>query len=108
MYCMVEKTVSQVNREKQDESTQDHDPNAIISTQLEFEWRSFHSEKLCRLYLSPNDVRVIKFRKLRQSEHVDIMGEGRSSLVILTGKSTVNLYLLDLGAQTGRKYQKEP
>jgi len=40
------------------------------------------------LYRSPNIVRVIKSRRLRQAGHVARMEEGRSVFKILTGKPT--------------------
>ena len=40
------------------------------------------------MYLSPNIVRVIKYRRLRWSGHVSRMEEGRSAFKILRGKPT--------------------
>ena len=53
-----------------------------------WEWRRLHNEELHRLYRSPNIVRVIKSRRLRRTEHVVRMEEGRSAFKILTGKPT--------------------
>ena len=49
------------------------------------EWRRLHNEEFHRLYRSPNIVRVIKSRRLRQTDHVAKMEEGRSAFKILTG-----------------------
>ena len=46
-----------------------------------------HTPKLHSLYRSPNRVRVIKSRRLRQVGHVARMEEGRSAFKILTGTS---------------------
>ena len=40
------------------------------------------------MYRSPNIVRVIKSRRLRQAGHLARMEEGRSAFKILTGKPT--------------------
>ena len=50
--------------------------------------RKLHNEGLHSLYRLPNIVRVNKPRRLRWSEHVDRMEEGRSTLKKLTGKPT--------------------
>ena len=44
------------------------------------EWRRLHTEELHSLYRSPNIVRVIKSGRLRWTEHVARMEEGRSVL----------------------------
>jgi hypothetical protein len=38
-------------------------------------WRKFHNDELHGLYSSPNIVRVIKSRKLREAGHVARVGE---------------------------------
>ena len=48
------------------------------------EWRRLHNEELHSLYHSPNIARVIKSKRLRLSEHVARMEEGRSVFKILT------------------------
>ena len=53
-----------------------------------WEWGKLHNEDLCRLYYSPNIVRVIKSIKFRWEGHVAIMEEGRSTIKILTGTPT--------------------
>ena len=39
------------------------------------EWRRLHNEELNDLYSSPNNVRVIKWRRMRWAGHVARMGE---------------------------------
>ena len=41
------------------------------------EWRKLHNEELNDLYCSPNEVRVIKLRRMRWAGHVARMEEGR-------------------------------
>jgi hypothetical protein len=36
------------------------------------EWRRLHNEELNHLYSSPNIIRVIKSRKMRWAEHVQV------------------------------------
>jgi hypothetical protein len=40
-------------------------------------WRKLHNDELHSLYFSPNNVRVIKSRRIRCEGHVARMGEGR-------------------------------
>ena len=40
-------------------------------------WRRLHSEELNDLYCSPNIIRVINSRKMREAEHVARMWERR-------------------------------
>ena len=56
----------------------------------ENEWKIPHNEELHSLQHSPNIVRVIKYRRLRQAGHVARMEECRSALKILTGKPIGN------------------
>ena len=44
------------------------------------EWRKLHNEDLNDLYSSPNIVRVIKWRRMRQAGHVACMGEERGGV----------------------------
>jgi hypothetical protein len=50
------------------------------------EWRKLHNEELSDLYSSPNNVRVIKLRRIRWAEYVARMREGRGVYRILVGK----------------------
>jgi hypothetical protein len=49
------------------------------------ELRKLHNEELNDLYCSPNIVRVIKSRRMRWTEHVARMGEGREVYRFLVG-----------------------
>jgi hypothetical protein len=46
-------------------------------------WRRLHDEELHNLYASPNDMRVIKSRRIRWVGHVALIGEMRSAYDIL-------------------------
>jgi hypothetical protein len=48
-------------------------------------WRRLHNEELCDLYISP-DIKVIKSRRIRWTEHVAYMGEITNAFSILVGK----------------------
>jgi len=50
------------------------------------EWRRLHNEELNDLYSSPNNVRVIKSRRMRWAGHVARMGEERGLYRVLVGK----------------------
>jgi hypothetical protein len=50
------------------------------------EWRKLHNEELSDLYFLPNNVRVVKSRRMRWAGHVARMGEGRGVLRVLVGK----------------------
>ena len=50
------------------------------------EWRTLHNEELNDLYSSPNNVRVIKSRRMRWVGHVAHMGEERVMYRVLLGK----------------------
>jgi len=50
------------------------------------EWRKLHNEELNDLYSSPNNVRVIKSRKMRWASHVTRMEERRVVYRVLVGK----------------------
>jgi hypothetical protein len=43
------------------------------------EWRRLHNEELNALYSSPNNIRVIKSRRVRWAGHVVRMEEGRGA-----------------------------
>ena len=49
-------------------------------------WRKLHNEELNDLYCSPNNVQVIKLRRLRLEGHVVCMGERRGLYRVLVGK----------------------
>jgi len=50
------------------------------------EWRRFYNEELNDLYSSPNNVRVIKSRRMRWAGHVARMGEERGVYRVFLGK----------------------
>ena len=50
------------------------------------EWRRLYNEDLNDLYSSPNNVRVIKSRRMRWAWHVARMGEERGVYRVLLGK----------------------
>jgi hypothetical protein len=50
------------------------------------EWRKLHNGELNALYFSPNFVRMMKSRRMRWTEHVARMEEGRDVFRVLVGK----------------------
>jgi hypothetical protein len=50
------------------------------------EWRKLHNEELNDLYSLPNNVRVVKSRRMRWAGHVARMGEDRGVHRVLVGK----------------------
>ena len=50
------------------------------------EWRRLHNEELYDLYCSPNNIRVIKSRKMRLAGHVARMGEMGGAYRVLVGR----------------------
>ena len=50
------------------------------------EWRKLHNEELRDLYSLPNNVRVVKKRRMRWAGHMARMGEGRGVRRVLVGK----------------------
>jgi hypothetical protein len=52
-------------------------------------WRKLHNDELHNLYSSPNNVRVIKSRRLRWARHVARMGEGKGVYRALVEKPEV-------------------
>ena len=55
--------------------------------EVTWEWRKLHNEELNDLYSSPNNVRVIKSKRIRRAGHVARMGKRRGVYRILVGKS---------------------
>jgi hypothetical protein len=51
------------------------------------EWRKLHKDQLNDLYSSPNNIRVIKSRRLRWAWHVASIGARRSAYRFLMGKT---------------------
>jgi hypothetical protein len=51
------------------------------------EWRILHNKELYALYSSPNNIRVIKSRRLRWAGHVARMGKSRGAYRVFVGKS---------------------
>ena len=56
------------------------------------EWRRLHNEEINYLYCSPNIVRVIKWRRMRWTGHVERMGEERGVYRVLVGKPEGKIY----------------
>jgi hypothetical protein len=50
------------------------------------EWRTLYNKELCGLYSSPNNIWVIKSRRMRWSVHVAYMGDRRGAYKVLMGK----------------------
>ena len=50
------------------------------------EWRRLHNEELNDLYSSPNNVRVIKSRRMRWAGYVMRMGDKKGAYRVLVGK----------------------
>jgi hypothetical protein len=50
------------------------------------EWRKVYNEELDNLYVSPNIIRQIKSRRMRQVGHVARIGEDRKVYRVLMGK----------------------
>jgi hypothetical protein len=51
--------------------------------------RKLHNDELHSLYSSPNNVRVIKSRRMRWAGHMTRMGEGRGVYRVLVGRPKV-------------------
>jgi hypothetical protein len=50
------------------------------------EWRKLHNEELNDLYFSPNNVWIVKSRRMRWTGHVADMGERSGAYRVLVGK----------------------
>jgi hypothetical protein len=50
------------------------------------EWRRLHNVELYALYFSPNIIRVVRSRGLREAGHIARMGERRGEHRVLVGK----------------------
>jgi hypothetical protein len=50
------------------------------------EWRKLHNEELHNLYLSPDNIRQVRSRRMRWAGHVARMGEERKMYKVLVGK----------------------
>src|SRR5215468_6400005 len=62
-----------------------HSPLQLLIHFQTGEWRKLQNEELHDLYSSPNNVRVIKLRRMRWAEHVARMGEERGVFRVLVG-----------------------
>jgi len=60
--------------------------------------RKLHNEELNDPYCSPNDIRVIKSRRMGWAGHIAGMGERRDVYRVLVGKHEERYHLEDLGA----------
>ena len=56
------------------------------SGETTWEWRKLHNEELIDFYSSPNNVRVIKSRRMIWAGHVALMGERGGVYSVLVGK----------------------
>jgi len=61
------------------------------------EWRILHNKELNDLYSSPNNVRVIKSRRMRWAGHVARMGDERGMCRVLVGNQREGDHWGDLG-----------
>jgi len=50
------------------------------------EWRNLHNEKLHDLCSSPNNIPVIKSRRMRWAGHAACMGDTRGIYMVLVGQ----------------------
>jgi len=57
-----------------------------MNDEVTVEWRRLHKEELNDLYSSPNNVLVIKWRRMRWAGHVAHMGEEMGVYRVLLGK----------------------
>jgi len=50
-----------------------------IREEVAGDWRRLHNEELHNLYTSPNNIRVIKSRRMGWVEHIACVGEMRNT-----------------------------
>jgi len=50
------------------------------------DWRKLHNEEFIDLYSSPNIIRVIKSRRMRWTENLELTGEWKDAYMVLVGK----------------------
>ena len=58
-------------------------------------WRKLHASELNDLYLSPDILRLIKWRRIRRAGHIARMGNRRGTYRVLVGKSEGKSHLKD-------------
>jgi hypothetical protein len=49
-----------------------------LETEVAAGWRKLHNEEFHKLYISPNNIRVMKLRRMRWAGHVAHMGNMRN------------------------------
>jgi hypothetical protein len=60
--------------------------NSALSVELTGEWRKLHNEELHNLYYSPDNIRMIRSRRMRWAGHIACMREMRNAYKILVVK----------------------
>jgi hypothetical protein len=63
-------------------------------------WRRLHNEELHNLHVSPNNIRVIKSRRMKWTVHVARMGEIRNKYKILVENLRGTGHSEELGIDT--------
>jgi len=61
------------------------------------EWRKLHNEELNDLYSSPNNIQVIKSRRMRRAGHVACMGDRKGVYTVWWGNLRERGHLGDPG-----------
>jgi hypothetical protein len=54
--------------------------------ELLWSWRKLHNEELDNIYFSPNQIRMIKSRRMRWTGGVASMGKKRNACMVFVGK----------------------